>query len=181
MSATLTLQTSSPLASLQVMLKPARPPTVSADEAEAAALKSRLADACQAIENAAEGLEQASAGLLASCNSHIAHLAVEIAARILARQISQNDYNIENIVAEAIAPVPAGKQTILRLNPADIETLNKNIGRIPDLAARNLQLVPDSAVGPAQCVLETPDGIIEYLIEEHLKQIESALAGSAKE
>jgi len=178
MAAALTLQTSNPLASLQVMAKPAAPQTVSRDKAELAALKERLDGVCRALENAADKLEQTSVRMFASCNSHIAHLAVEIASRILAGQIGRGDYNIENIVAEALSSVPAGKQTILRLNPADVEALTKNISLMPDLAARNLQLVPDAAVGPAQCVLETPDGIIEYLIEEHLKQIESALSNT---
>jgi flagellar biosynthesis/type III secretory pathway protein FliH len=35
--------------------------------------------------------------------------------------------------------------------------------------------VDDSSVKNGECIVETNEGVVEYLIQEHLSQIESAL------
>jgi flagellar biosynthesis/type III secretory pathway protein FliH len=64
---------------------------------------------------------------------------------------------------------------VVRLNPEDharIEELLKN-SELKDL--QNLAFVPDETIQPAECVLQTPQGTIESLIEEKLQRIEDAL------
>ena len=38
-----------------------------------------------------------------------------------------------------------------------------------------VKFVPDTNVGRAECVVETPKGIVESLIDRHLDQVGSAL------
>ena len=51
----------------------------------------------------------------------------------------------------------------------------------PDRAAigkKTRKLVGDAGIGPGQCVVETDKGMVEYFIEEHLKQVSEALMGA---
>ena len=40
---------------------------------------------------------------------------------------------------------------------------------------KDVKLVPDTNVGKAECLVETPKGVIESVIEEHLENISKAL------
>ena len=43
---------------------------------------------------------------------------------------------------------------------------------------KDVKLVPDPNVGKAECMVETPKGVIESVIEEHLDNIVKALTNT---
>jgi len=130
---------------------------------------------CESLQQVITATEQAHQNLFVSQKEKIVRLSVDIASKILAKNIREGNYEIENIIIEAIQTIPVSGQTLVRLNPADLETLRQaaknNVLEIPE----KIQFVDDSRVGRAECIVESDQGVVEYLIEEHLKQIETAL------
>jgi len=102
----------------------------------------------------------------------IARLSVEIARKILARKISDKDYEIEKIVEQALQEAPVQEDIVVHLNPDDLADHEKagEGGSLP-----GIKFVPDANVGRAECMLETPKGTIESSIEDNLEKIGKAL------
>ncbi|MGA2093987.1 MAG: FliH/SctL family protein, partial [Sedimentisphaerales bacterium] len=110
---------------------------------------------------------------------HIAKLAVEIARKILVQKVKEGDYQIESIVAEALKNAPARQEIVIRLNPKDLtryQQIQQALeGQAGSAAPDGIKFAADPSVGLAQCIVETPKGKVESLIDEHLEQVERAL------
>ena len=104
----------------------------------------------------------------------IAKLAVEIARKILSQKVKEGDYQIESIIQEALNNAPTRQDVVVRLNPQDIARCQQMQQQGEGVIA-GVKLVADSGIGPAQCVIETPKGKVESLIDEHLEQVGRAL------
>lgn len=100
---------------------------------------------------------------------------MEIAAKILAKDIREGNYEIEQILLDAIQTIPVSSQMVVRLHPTDLETLRQAIKSKALELPEKLRFVDDPAVGLAECIVESDEGVIEHLIEDHLKQIEAVL------
>ena len=100
----------------------------------------------------------------------IAKLAVEIARKILAQKVKDGDYQIESIIQEALNNAPTRQDIVVRLNPQDLARCQQ-MQQQGDGAVAGVKFVADPGIGPAQCVVETPKGKVESLIDEHLEQV----------
>jgi flagellar biosynthesis/type III secretory pathway protein FliH len=130
---------------------------------------------CHALQQAAEKLERCTEELFLSHKEQIVRLSVEIASKILAKERGEQDYDIEKILTQALQTVPASKQITVRLNPDDLQTV-RNMSQSDQLTLpEGVHFAGDASIGPAECIIETDHGVIEYLIEEHLRQVASAL------
>jgi flagellar biosynthesis/type III secretory pathway protein FliH len=105
----------------------------------------------------------------------IAKLAVDIARKILAQKVKDGDYQIESIIQEALKNSPTRQDIVVRLNPQDF-TRCQQMQQQGEAAFAGIKFVADSGIGPAQCVVETPKGKVESLIDEHLEQVGRALS-----
>jgi flagellar biosynthesis/type III secretory pathway protein FliH len=132
-------------------------------------------EACHLLEEMAARLEQLYREIFSSHHEAIARLAVEIARKILMRNISDGDYQIESIIKEALKNAPESSHTVVRLNPLDLANL-QNLQAASQTSLGDVQLTADTGIGRAECVVENPKGMIKVLIEEHLEQIGKALA-----
>lgn len=110
-----------------------------------------------------------------SHKEEIAKLAVEIARKILIRKVEDGDYEIESIVREAIEKAPSRQGLVVKLNPQDLTTLQKIQQDNSDEMLAGIKLVANTDVSAAECIVESPKGIIESLIAGHLEQISKAL------
>ena len=105
----------------------------------------------------------------------IARLSVEIARKILAQKAKDGDYEIESIIKEALNNAPVRQDVVLHLNPEDLCQYQKLQQDEPSEDLAGVKFVPDSNIGRAECMLETPKGIIESLIDQDLEQVGNAL------
>lgn len=103
----------------------------------------------------------------------IANLSVEIARKVLMQKVENGDYEIESIVKEALESAPTRKDIVVHLNPEDLAQCQKAQQDGTDLAG--IKFVSDSNIGRAECLLESPKGIIESMIEKHLERVCKAL------
>jgi len=129
--------------------------------------------------------------LLARHKEEIAKLSVEIARRVLMQKVQKGDYQIETIVKEALTNVPVRQDVVVHLNPGDLAQLQKpegsrSGGSRKDEGSReagshassvlaDIKFIADSSIGPAECLVDTPKGVIKSLIDEHLTRISEAL------
>lgn len=138
--------------------------------------KTAFGQACQVLNQAAAKLQEACDEVFARHREEIAKLAVEIARKILMQKVKKGDYEIESIVTEALLHAPSRQDVVVRLNPEDLaQCLRAQPQDEQGGALAGVQLVADPSIGRAECILESPKGIIKSLIDENLERIGKAL------
>ena len=129
----------------------------------------------KALEDAVRRVHEFEDQLVREHKGEIAKLSIEIARKVLAQKTAAGDYEIENIIQEALENSPTRSDLVLHLNPADAATYKQALGDESSEQGSGFKVVVDSSVGRAECVLETPKGIIESMIDGRLERIGEAL------
>jgi flagellar biosynthesis/type III secretory pathway protein FliH len=140
--------------------------------------KAKVARICETLNTVLGKLNQFHDELLATHKEEIAKLSVEIARKVVMQKVQSGDYQIESIVQEALKRAPVHQDIVVHLHPDDLTQCQKVLDSQPGALgadAAGIKFVPDSHIGRAECVLETPKGIVKSLLSEHLKQIDEAL------
>jgi len=139
------------------------------------AQKAVFSQACQTLNGVITKFNQFCDKLYAGHGEEIARLSVEIARKILMRKVEEGEYEIESIIKEALKSTPCSQDVKVHLNPEDIETCRKAQQQEPGGVLAGIQLVPDPNIGRAECLLESPKGIVKSLIDDNLERISKAL------
>ncbi len=150
------------------------PPADARLTAEMEARRAALLQLDQALRDLVAQLKELYDSVFASQKEHIARLSLEIARKVLVQKVEKGDYQIQSIVEAALNNAPSHEDLVVHLNPRDFaayEQLQQEQGKEPD----GVKFVPDASIGPAECRLESPKGIIESMIDQHLEQIGKAL------
>jgi flagellar biosynthesis/type III secretory pathway protein FliH len=174
MSQTLTVHLEKPIVSVRILDDSAKKSLITDYAEENKELKS-LESAKSAIKNVVDKLNQFYDRLFAEHKEEIARLSVEIARKILMQKVQDGDYEIEAIVKEALENAPTRQDVVVHLNPEDHLLCQKAQQDEPNGDLAGIKFVSDQNIGRAECLLETPKGMIESLIEEHLERIGKAL------
>ncbi len=134
-----------------------------------------LSQACRTLNNLINKLNQFCDTIFAEHREEIAKLSVEIARKVLIQKVQDGDYEIESIIKEALKNAPTRKDVVVHVNPEDHALCQKvqQDHQNGDLAG--IKFISDPNIGRAECLLETPKGIIKSLMNEHLEQIGNAL------
>jgi flagellar biosynthesis/type III secretory pathway protein FliH len=171
------LKVTTPIQSIQLLDERTLEETARSKAAAAAYEQSQqqLAQACAALSSAAAKLDEARTTLFSSHREQIVRLSLEIAAKILAKETADGNYAIEKIVLNALQSLPPSKQITIRLNPDDVKTFEKAVSEEAMNLPPNTEIAADWAINPAECVIDSELGMVESLIDEHLKQIGEAL------
>ena len=139
------------------------------------AQKAVFLQACQTLDGVIARLNQFCEKLYAGHREEIARLSVEIARKILMQKVENGDYEIESIIKEVLNNAPGSQDVIVHLNPEDIEKCRKAQQDEPGGVLAGVKLISDSNIGRAECLLESPKGIIKSLIDDNLERIGKAL------
>jgi len=137
--------------------------------------KENLTQVCRALQDAVDRINEFQKNLFERNKEQIAKLSVEIARKILLQKVQEGDYEIESIVEEALKNAPTSQDLVVHLNPEDLVQCQKALQDDAADTLAGIKFVADSNVGRAECVVESPKGIIESLINEHLERIGKAL------
>ena len=135
-----------------------------------------LAQLCETINGIAKKLNDLHQHTVAQNRGDIAKLAVEIARKILRWKTDEGDYEIQSIVEEALKQAPTREKLVVRVNAEDLAKCQKLQEENPDSQFAELELVADWGIAPADCLIETPKGIVRSFVTEHLDRIGDALA-----
>ena len=139
------------------------------------AQKTAFSQAYQALNAVVAKLNECYDKVFAEHKEEIAKLSVEIARKILMQKIDDGDYEIESIVKEALKNAPTRQDIVVHLNSEDFAQCQKAQQDEADGALAGIKFVSDPNIGRAECLLESPKGIIESLINEHLERVSKAL------
>jgi flagellar biosynthesis/type III secretory pathway protein FliH len=178
-----TINLAGPIESLKVIQSPTividMPDEASGDVepdalAELESQKQMYTGAIKTLETVAAKLHTVYEKMIVEHRQAIAKLAVEIARKILAQKVKDGDYQIESIIQEALNNSPTRQDVVIRLNPQDLLRCQQ-MQQQGEGAVAGVKFIADPGIGPAQCVVETPKGKVESLIEEHLEQVDRAL------
>jgi flagellar biosynthesis/type III secretory pathway protein FliH len=138
----------------------------------------KLEPVFEALNSAAAKLKHLQENIIKEHKEQIAKLAVEIARKVLMQEIKEGDYKIEAIIQEALDNVPTLQDVMVHLNPEDFAQCQISEAENDVEVFKDIKLVPDPNVGKAECLVETPKGVIESVIEEHLDNIVKALTNT---
>jgi len=138
------------------------------------AQKAVYSQACQTLNSVIAKLNQFCDRMFIEHNEKIAKLSVEIARKILVQKVENGDYEIESIVKEAFSNAPTRQEVVVHLNPQDLAQCQKAQQDEPSSGLAGVKFVSDPNIGRAECLLESPKGIIESLIDKHLERISEA-------
>ena len=139
------------------------------------AQKAVFSQACQTLNGVTAKLNQFYDRVFVEHREEIARLSVEIARKILMHKVENGDYEIESIIKEALKNAPSSHDVVVHLNPDDLAQCQKAQQGEPSGALAGIKFVSDPNIGRAECLLESPKGIVKSLIDENLERIGKAL------
>jgi len=145
--------------------------------------KAEIAQLYQMLSTLANQLNRFYDELLATQKGEIVRLSVEIARKILMQKVQKGDYKIESIVETALENAPTHQDVVVRLHPEDLAHLQRlqssDTARSRQAGSSGLfpgiEFVADASIGRAECLVETPKGVIKSLVDEHIQRISEAL------
>ncbi len=148
---------------------------VQVSAAELEAQKTVFVQKSQVLNDIVEKLNEFRGKMFAAHKEEIAHLSVEIARKILMYKVENGDYEIESIIKEALENAPGREELTVHLHPDDLEKCQKAQEDELRGVLAGVKLVSDSNIGRAECLIESPKGIVKSLIDENLERIAGAL------
>ncbi len=185
MSGMLTINLSNPVASVGILDNYPGPLGVEQADAQDAAgqvlteelevQKAAFSQACQTLNGVIDKLNKFYDSAFVGHSEEIARLSVEIARKILMHKVENGDYEIESIVKEALESAPDRQDVVVHLHPEDVAQCQRAQQDEPGSALVGVTFVCDSNIGRAECLLESPKGIVKSLIDENLERIARAL------
>ncbi|MBN2133931.1 MAG: hypothetical protein JW741_30795 [Sedimentisphaerales bacterium] len=143
---------------------------------EIEAQKAELTQSCETVGAIVARLDKLYQDTLTQNRTEIARLAVEIARKVLMHKTNQRDYDIQAIVEEALKRTPTRQEITIRLNPEDLPQCQQLQQTHPDSPLGEVSFVADWSIARADCLVETPKGVVKSFVEEHLERIGEALA-----
>jgi len=135
----------------------------------------QLQQARQALLDAAGKFQQSQQQFLRQAETQLLDLAVDIARKILMREIEAGRYEIEPIVKEALRRIPAHQDVVVHLHPDDWSRCQSAQPSEAPPGSAHVRFVSDAGVRRAECLIEGPEGVVESAVETQLGEIAQGL------
>jgi type III secretion system HrpE/YscL family protein len=154
---------------------------------EAAQAERERIRADAAEQGRAEGLARAGAALvaaaaardrrLAGAEREVVALALDVARKVLGRELAQDRSAVADLAAQALAVARDRREVTLRVNPEDADAIRAAAGRLGALLARapGLDVREDPAVERGGAVVETEAGRVDARVEAQLAALARAI------
>jgi flagellar biosynthesis/type III secretory pathway protein FliH len=115
--------------------------------------------------------------LLTELQPYVVRIAVEVARRIVRRELRTDPGMVGRTVGDALEQIASASQTRVRVHPLDAQVLQSTIREIvsaPDEAA-SLEIVPDGSIERGGCVVESDRGIVDARLETQFEEMQTRL------
>lgn len=115
---------------------------------------------------------------IAGIQDGIGELAVNIAEKIIGKEISQNKQAVTNIVGKVLEAANVHGACTIRVNPLDHEILGPLWDTIPSMQSptQKWEMVADKRIEQGGCIIEANGGLIDAQLGTQLKQIRKSFA-----
>lgn len=143
-------------------------------EAVEAVTAKATAELARAKMQAGQIMEQSEAALAA--------LALEVAERIIGRDLERDPELIADICANAIESLRNSRALVLRVNPRDGALLREKKPRLMELVGRavDIAIKDDPDVGPGGCIVQTEFGTIDGQLRTQFEMLKQAMLPDGK-
>ncbi len=108
----------------------------------------------------------------------ITDLSLEIAKRVIHKEIELDKDIITFVVEDAIKKVGENEESItIKVNPLDYEVMLSHIALLKEQSGlKDVTVEPLATISPGGCYIETPTGEIDARIEEQVKEVQDAIS-----
>lgn len=108
-------------------------------------------------------------------------LAVRLAEKIVGREIKKDSKTVIDIVSAALQNARQQEKLTVRVNPADLPTVESQMERFSNAArVRFLDFTADPRVSVGGCLIESEVGTIDARLETQLRVLERALVSQSE-
>lgn len=128
------------------------------------------------LDEAVEAFRHARNRIQIDSEQEIVELVLAVAGRIVGHEVQTNREAIVAVVREALQKVESQDTVVIKMNPADVEFLDRlrlplaNLSRNPD----GLRIEADDSIGIGGCLIETDGGDIDARLESRLRIVGEA-------
>jgi len=142
----------------------------------------RLRTALPAVRAVSDSLARERERWLSEWEANVIRIAVAIAAKIVRREIELHPDVSAELVREALRLIAGNAQLRVRMNPADADRIGDFREQFASALAgvAELSIVPDNAITPGGCLLESEHGLIDARLETQLDRIYLELTGGER-
>lgn len=108
-------------------------------------------------------------------------LAIRLTGKILGRELKTDKKAVADIVAAALQNVRQQEKLTVRVNPADLPTVENEIENLSHTGrVRFIDFIADPRVSEGGCLIESEVGTIDVQIETQLRVLERALLSQSE-
>jgi flagellar biosynthesis/type III secretory pathway protein FliH len=112
----------------------------------------------------------------------LTRLAVRIAEKLLGAELTLRPEAVTQLVSQCLKAVGTSHRMVIRVNPRDVDTLEKAVPRLRGaVEAQVLLIEADPNITAGGCMVETEHAQLDGRIETQLARLLEALASSAKQ
>jgi len=119
-------------------------------------------------------LSQLRSSLYMQVEREVVKLAIEVAKKIVHREIQADREIIETLVRVALGHVAEKSAVTVHLSPADYNYLLEQKAELSQSEGRDISLLADKSIERGGCLIQTECGDIDARIEEKFREVEHA-------
>jgi flagellar assembly protein FliH len=142
-------------------------------------VEQQLATVVPALRQAVADIQHAKQTWLAHWEGAGIHVAAAIAQRVIRRELARQPEIPVVLLREALELAAGSSEVRIHLNPGDHKTISEQVQvLLKEFSGMSgAEVLPDAAITPGGCRLETRFGVIDQQIEAQLARIEEELKG----
>jgi flagellar assembly protein FliH len=118
--------------------------------------------------------------LYAQVEREVVKLAIEVAKKIVHREIQADREIIETLVHVALSHVAEKSAVTVHLSPLDYNYLLEHRAELTQSEGRDISLLADQSIERGGCLIQTECGDIDARIEEKFREVEQAFFEGTK-
>jgi flagellar assembly protein FliH len=142
-----------------------------------AAAEEALSHSAQHLAALVNNIHENHASFFRSAERQVVDLALQIAAKVVEREVENMPDMAINVIRAALEEMDARTAVRVRVNPADEELLRRRWSQVvpPSIGADRIELQQDERVQSGGAVIETTHGQVDAQLESKLAQLGNAL------
>ena len=145
--------------------------------AATAAAEQAMTHSVRRLAELVGSVQENHASFFRAAERQVVDLALQIAQKVVEREIENMPDLAVNVVRAALEEMDARTAVRVRVNPEDVELLRRRWAQVvpPGIPAERIELQPDERVRSGGAIIETNHGQIDAQIESKLAQLGNAL------
>jgi flagellar assembly protein FliH len=112
--------------------------------------------------------------LFTQVEQQVVKLSIQVAKKIVHREIQADPNIIQTLVRVALGHVAEKSAVTIHLNPTDYNYLLEQHAELSQTEGRDISLLADKSIERGGCLIQTDSGDIDARIEEQFREVESS-------